>query len=204
MLGSRTLRPPSVIALRRNENLLMAPTCAPRGVPDRPCCEVQNSMCRQTLNERSERERQFALSCPKPVEYLPCPLSRANMQIARHHAYAPQTTHCGLRSDDLDKTVLRLGGLNVVGDAPAAPIERNASADGSWFDMSANAASACSDFAENSALDLPRSRSSELIVGAERARSRSGLSMSEAITAESKSSFRDICEHGVGPFPRAR
>jgi len=93
----RTLRPPSVIALRRNENLLVASACAPRGVPDRPCCEVRNSMCRQTLNERSEGERQFALSCPQPVE-CPSP-ARPHSQTCknnRQHVKHAQTTHRGL------------------------------------------------------------------------------------------------------------
>jgi len=154
-------------------------------------------MCRQTLTSGARCEPQFALSCLNRSSALPCPASLSNMQKRS------QTTHCGLRSDDLAKNRPSPGGLDVVGDAPAAPIQCNASADRSWFDMSANEVSACSNFAANSALNLPRSRSPELIVAAERARSRSGLGMSEATTAESNVS-RKTARHPSRWSPRLR
>jgi hypothetical protein len=151
--------------------------------------------------EQSERERQFALSCPQPVECPPLPC------LTLKHAKTLNTLRImpkqliAASAQTISPSPRR---LDVVGDAPAAPIERNASADRSWFDMSANAVSACSDFAGNSALDLPRSRSSGIIVAAESARSRSGLGTSEATTAESKSSFRGIKKDGASPFTMSR
>jgi hypothetical protein len=52
--------------------------------------------------------------------------------------------------------------------------------------MSADAVSACGGFAENSALDQLGSQSSELTAGAVGAPSRSGVSVSDPISPESK------------------
>jgi hypothetical protein len=174
----------------------MAPTCAPRGVPDRPYCEVQNSMCRQTLNERSERERQFALSCPHPVECPPLPslaIKHANrstpctpypnnsqrppLRRTRHkQTVVKQIGHCRTRARSTHRTQCFC--------RPTA------------VDMSANALSARGDFAGNSALDRSRSRSSELTAGAVTPPSRSGFRVSNAIPLESEMVVRGRSKFG--------
>ena len=114
-----------------------------------------------------------SVGCPP----LPC-LTLKHAKTCDMPAKHAQTTHHGLRSDDLGRNRLSPGGLSVVGDAPAGPGERDTSADRSWLGMSADAVSACGDCAGNSALDQPGSRSSELTAGAVRAPSRSGVSVS--------------------------
>jgi hypothetical protein len=134
--------------------------------PTEPC---PNPTCRQHFCARRAEQASLASILPSigrvPSATLPHTQTCENVRHPANHA---QTTHHGLRADDLGTNRLSPGGLGVVADAPARSGERDASADRSWLGMSADAVSACGGFAENSALDQPRSRSSELTAGAAR------------------------------------
>jgi hypothetical protein len=131
--------------------------------------------------------RKHSTSC----ETCPNDSSRPPLRRSRHKQTSPR-------------------GLGVVGDAPERPGERCASADRSWLGTSADAVSACGGCAD-SALDQPRSRSSELIAGAASESSRSGVSASpeSKLTYCGMSKFLHdgrlggVREHDVGPFPPA-
>jgi hypothetical protein len=80
----------------------------------------------------------------------------------RHSTKDGQTTHHGLGSDDLGAKGLSVGVLLVPGVALARAGGRSSRAGGSRFCASADALSGFAGFAGNSALDQPRSESSDV------------------------------------------
>ena len=53
--------------VEKNDDLLAIAAGAPRKMPAECRADPKNSMCRQPLASRASRERQFALSCHRPV-----------------------------------------------------------------------------------------------------------------------------------------
>jgi hypothetical protein len=197
------LRPPSVIALRRNGNLLLSSACAPRGVPDRPCCEVQNSMCRQTLNERSERERQFALSCRRRRS-VECP------SPARPHSQTCKTFNT-LRI--MPKQLIAASAPTISPKTDRRLVDWTSSETHPQRQSNAMLLQTDHGLICRPMRCWPAATSRETVRSTCRARDRPnsswlpkghdldrGLGMSEAITAESKSSFRGIKKDGASPF----
>ena len=125
---------------------------------------------------------------------------RQTCENVRHSAKDGQTTHHGLRSDDLGTNRLSAGILLVVGIALGGPGERDLSAARSRFCSSGDVLSGFVAFAGNNALDQPRSRSSDVIAGAVRAACVPGVSASDARSFGSKYASFGMSKFGALAF----
>jgi hypothetical protein len=125
---------------------------------------------------------------------------RQTCEKIRHSAKDGQATHHGLRSDDLGTNRLSAGTLVVVGKSLTGPVERVSPGARSRFCSSADMPFGCVGFAGNKPLDHPRSRSSGVSAGADRAACGPGVSVSDATSLPSEYASFGISKFGVLPF----
>jgi hypothetical protein len=120
--------------------------------------QVQNSMCRQTLNERSERRTKVRFILPSVGRCACAPISPRHIrESSRHSVTSVRSHHCGMHARDPLTTRPSACSTAVGGPALRASAACNSSARGSLTDALGDAPSNSLGFAGNNAPGQPGS-----------------------------------------------